>query len=51
MKIRFVDVVCIFALIFASACKSDTTSQLKDKGMMITGKKISVTNWLFTLCP
>lgn len=30
MKIRFINVVCILALIFASACKSDNTSQLKD---------------------
>ena len=39
MKIRFVNAVCILALIFASACKSDNTSQLKDKVMMITEKK------------
>ena len=39
MKIRFVNAVCILALIFASACKSDSTSQLKDKEMMITEKK------------
>lgn len=39
MKIRFVNAVCILALIFASACKSDNTSQLKDKEMMITEKK------------
>lgn len=38
MKIRFANAVCILALIFASACKSDT-SQLKDKEMMITEKK------------
>lgn len=39
MKIRFVNAVCILALIFASACKSDNTSQLKEKEMMITEKK------------
>lgn len=39
MKIRFINAVCILALILASACKSDNTSQLKDKGMMITEKK------------
>lgn len=39
MKIRFVNAVCILALIFASACKSDNTSQLKDKEMIITEKK------------
>ena len=39
MKIRFVNAVCILALIFAAACKSDNTSQLKDKEMMITEKK------------
>ena len=39
MKIRFINAVCIFALILASACKSDNTSQLKNKEMMITEKK------------
>ncbi len=39
MKIRFVNAVCILALMFTSACKSDNTSQLKDKEMMITEKK------------
>ena len=39
MKIRFINAVCIFALILASACKSDNTSQLKEKKMMITEKK------------
>ncbi|MBS6459766.1 MAG: flavin reductase [Alistipes sp.] len=39
MKIRFINAVCILALMFASACKSDNTSQLKDKEMMITEKK------------
>ncbi len=39
MKIRFVNAVCILALLFASACKSDNTSQLKDKKMMMTEKK------------
>ena len=39
MKIRFVNAVCMLALIFASACKSDNTSQLKDKETMITEKK------------
>lgn len=39
MKIRFVNAVCILVLIFASACKSDNTSQLKEKEMMITEKK------------
>ena len=39
MKIRFVNAVCILALILASACKSDNASQLKDKEMMITEKK------------
>lgn len=38
MKIRFINAVCILALILASACKSDNTSQLKEK-MMITEKK------------
>lgn len=39
MKIRFINALCILALILASACKSDNTSQLKDKEMMITEKK------------
>ena len=39
MKIRFVNAVCILALIFASAYKSDNASHLKDKEMMITEKK------------
>lgn len=39
MKIRFINAVCILALILASACKSDNTSQLKNKEMMITEKK------------
>jgi flavin reductase (DIM6/NTAB) family NADH-FMN oxidoreductase RutF/quinol monooxygenase YgiN len=39
MKIRFINTVCILALILASACKSDNTSQLKNKEMMITEKK------------
>lgn len=39
MKIRFINAVCILALILASACKSDNTSQLKEKKMMITEKK------------
>lgn len=39
MKIRFINAVCILALILASACKSDNASQLKDKEMMITEKK------------
>lgn len=39
MKIRFIKAVCILALILASACKSDNTSQLKNKEMMITEKK------------
>lgn len=39
MKIRFINEVCILALILASACKSDNTSQLKNKEMMITEKK------------
>ncbi len=39
MKTRFVNAVCILALIFASACKSDNASQLKDKKMMVTEKK------------
>lgn len=39
MKIRFINAVCILALILASACKSDNTSQLKNKEMMITKKK------------
>lgn len=51
MKIRFINAVCILALILASACKSDNASQLKDKEMMITEKKNTVANWLFTLCP
>ena len=38
MKIRFINAVCILALILASACKSDNTSQLKNKEMMITEK-------------
>ena len=29
MKIRFINTVCILALILASACKSDNTSQPK----------------------
>lgn len=39
MKICFINAVCILALILASACKSDNTSQLKNKEMMITEKK------------
>ena len=39
MKIRLINTVCILALILASACKSDNTSQLKEKKMMITEKK------------
>lgn len=39
MKIRFINAVCILALILASACKSDNTSQLKNKEIMITEKK------------
>lgn len=39
MKIRFINTVCILALILAFACKSDNTSQLKNKEMMITEKK------------
>lgn len=39
MKIRFINAVCILVLILASACKSDNTSQLKNKEMMITEKK------------
>lgn len=39
MKIRFINTVCILALILATACKSDNTSQLKNKEMMITEKK------------
>ncbi len=39
MKTRFVNAVCILVLIFTSACKSDNTSQLKDKKMMVTEKK------------
>ena len=39
MKIRFINAVCILALILASACKSDNTSQLKNNEMMITEKK------------
>ena len=39
MKIRFINAVCILALILASACKSDNTSQLKNKERMITEKK------------
>ena len=39
MKIRFINAVCILALILAAACKSDNTSQLKNKEMMITEKK------------
>ena len=39
MKIRFINADCILALILASACKSDNTSQLKNKEMMITEKK------------
>lgn len=39
MKIRFINAVCILALILASACKGDNTSQLKNKEMMITEKK------------
>ncbi len=39
MKTRFVNAVCILALIFASACKSYNTSQLIDKKMMVTEKK------------
>lgn len=39
MKIRFINAVCILALILASACKSNNTSQLKNKEMMITEKK------------
>ena len=39
MKIRFINAVCILALILASACKSDNASQLKDKELMITEKK------------
>lgn len=39
MKIHLINAVCILALILASACKSDNTSQLKDKEMMITEKK------------
>ena len=39
MKIRFINPVCILALILATACKSDNTSQLKNKEMMITEKK------------
>ena len=39
MKIRFINAVCILALILASACKSDNTSQLKNKEMMITEEK------------
>ena len=31
MKIRFINAVCILALILASACKSNNTSQLKEK--------------------
>lgn len=31
MKIRFINAVCILALILAFACKSDNTSQLKEK--------------------
>lgn len=31
MKIHFVNAVCILALMFASACKNNNTSQLKDK--------------------
>ena len=34
MKIRFINAVCILALILASACKSDNTSQLKNKEMI-----------------
>ena len=39
MKIRFVNAVCILALILASACNRINASQLKDKEMMITEKK------------
>ena len=39
MKIRFVNAVCILALILASACNRVNASQLKDKEMMITEKK------------
>ena len=39
IKIRFINTVCILALILATACKSDNTSQLKNKEMMITEKK------------
>lgn len=41
MKIRFVNAVCILILATTldSACKSNNTSQLKDKEMMITEKK------------
>ena len=39
MKIRFINAVCILALILASASKSANASQLKDKEMMITEKK------------
>lgn len=39
MKIRFINTVCILALILASARKSDNTSQQKNKEMMITEKK------------
>ena len=39
MKIHLINAVCILALTLASACKSDNTSQLKDKEMMITEKK------------
>ena len=39
MKIRFINAVCILALILAFAFKSNNTSQLKNKEMMITEKK------------
>ena len=39
MKIRFINAVCILALILASACKRANASQLKYKEMMITEKK------------
>lgn len=39
MKIRLINAVCILASMFASACKSDNNSQLKDKETMITEKK------------
>lgn len=46
MKTRFVNAVCILALLFASACKSDNTSSQKDNDKKMMTEKKNIGNKL-----